>query len=319
MSTRIQPFALAMCIFASLATADAGVPVYRFWSPKNSRHFYTISETEKQKLIDYPDNVWTYEGVAYYASGADSEPGLTAIYRFWCAELSSHFFTASETERDKLLDDFYATWAYEGIAWYAYPEATAPAECIPVYRFWSPKSEAHFYTISEAERDKLLGYPNTVWTYEGIAWYAYADETPGSPPDILGRYITGPVTVYSVNCGVLVLDSGELIIDTQEGTNFSGLVTLQGTLGPFQIVATEELTGTVSADGSLSGTYIDTFYVDGVVESGGNGTFTGQFDDGELSLHVSGQDTYGGDCDHTADVTLTRTSGIAWVTEASLY
>lgn len=42
-------------------------PVYRFWSPLISHHFYTISETEKQLLLDqYPD-VWIYEGIAWHA------------------------------------------------------------------------------------------------------------------------------------------------------------------------------------------------------------------------------------------------------------
>jgi hypothetical protein len=43
------------------------LPVYRFWSPVLSKHFYTISEIERQWLIDdYPD-VWTLEGIAWYA------------------------------------------------------------------------------------------------------------------------------------------------------------------------------------------------------------------------------------------------------------
>jgi hypothetical protein len=47
--------------------------VYRFWSPVNSVHFYTISETEKAMLIrDWP-GTWSYEGVAYYAWPPESE------------------------------------------------------------------------------------------------------------------------------------------------------------------------------------------------------------------------------------------------------
>jgi hypothetical protein len=39
-------------------------PVYRFWSGTLGRHFYTIDETEKKKLLDDP-KVWTLEGVAW--------------------------------------------------------------------------------------------------------------------------------------------------------------------------------------------------------------------------------------------------------------
>jgi hypothetical protein len=43
----------------------------------------------------------------------------------------------------------------------------------PVYRFWSPTKNTHFYTIIAAERDKLINrYPN-VWQYEGEAYYAF--------------------------------------------------------------------------------------------------------------------------------------------------
>jgi len=43
----------------------------------------------------------------------------------------------------------------------------------PVYRFWSPSTGLHFYTISGLERDWLIAdYPH-VWQYEGIAYYAF--------------------------------------------------------------------------------------------------------------------------------------------------
>jgi len=42
----------------------------------------------------------------------------------------------------------------------------------PVYRFWSPVTERHFYTMSRGERDKLIRDYSKVWTYECIAFYA---------------------------------------------------------------------------------------------------------------------------------------------------
>jgi hypothetical protein len=42
-------------------------PVYRFWSPRLSKHFYTISEQEKQNIVDQFSYTWTLEGVAWYA------------------------------------------------------------------------------------------------------------------------------------------------------------------------------------------------------------------------------------------------------------
>jgi hypothetical protein len=53
----------------SAARAESGAQaVCHFWSPQNAGHFYAISEQEKDKLIkDYPPDVWTYEGIAWYA------------------------------------------------------------------------------------------------------------------------------------------------------------------------------------------------------------------------------------------------------------
>ncbi len=46
-----------------------------------------------------------------------------------------------------------------------------------VYRFWSPVTGSHFYTMNEWEKEKLLvDYPD-VWIYEGIVYYAYPDSS----------------------------------------------------------------------------------------------------------------------------------------------
>ena len=65
-------------------------------------------------------------------------------------------------------------WTYEGIAYYAYAPGQSPAGTTAVYRFWSGTLQGHFYTASQAERDQLLANWSAVWTYEGIAYHAYA-------------------------------------------------------------------------------------------------------------------------------------------------
>jgi glucose/arabinose dehydrogenase len=56
---------VAYCAF----TASAGGinPVYRFWSDSLQTHFYTISQSERDYVNANYGNVWTYEGVAFYA------------------------------------------------------------------------------------------------------------------------------------------------------------------------------------------------------------------------------------------------------------
>jgi hypothetical protein len=148
--------------------------IYRFWSPVHSRHFYTISESEKNKLINNYSNVWTYEGPAYSAFAAGSQPGVAPIYRFWSGTLNAHFYTMSQSERDKLINNYSHIWTFEGTAFYAYAAGSQPTGTSTVYRFWSGSLGCHFFTIREAEKDKLINLFPHVWTYERIAWYAYA-------------------------------------------------------------------------------------------------------------------------------------------------
>jgi len=44
----------------------------------------------------------------------------------------------------------------------------------PIYRFWSSTNKAHFFTISEGEKDYIIAtYPEVNWKYGGEAYYAY--------------------------------------------------------------------------------------------------------------------------------------------------
>lgn len=149
------------------------VPVYRFWSPVMSKHFFTTSEREKDSLIEEGEGLWSPEGVAFYAFMADEDPNCLPVYRFWSESLGVYFYTITETEKDKLREQYSAVWSYEGPAFYAYPVDNEPSDAVPVYRFWSGSFGYHFFTISEKEKDKLIAdYPD-VWAYEGVAWYAY--------------------------------------------------------------------------------------------------------------------------------------------------
>jgi hypothetical protein len=154
-------------------TSIAVAPVCRFWSPVYSRHFYTISEGEKRKLITAYSSIWTYEKIAYYTLAVEGEPAAAPVYRFWSDALNAHFYTIRASERDKLIRDYPHIWTYEGAKFQAFPAGSQPAGASPVYRFWSNVLGCHFYTMSEAERDKLINQYPHIWTYESIAWYAY--------------------------------------------------------------------------------------------------------------------------------------------------
>ena len=155
-------------------TVDRYSPVYRFWKASDNTHFFTIKESEKDKLINNYSNVYTYEGVAYYAYVKDQPPaGTLPVYRFWKPSDGTHFYTIKESEKQKLIDNYAHVYTYEGPAFYAYSVAEHPLGTLPVYRFWKPSDNTHFFTIKESEKDKLINLFSNVFTFENAVWYAY--------------------------------------------------------------------------------------------------------------------------------------------------
>ena len=156
-------------------------PVFRFWSDAHQSHFFTQSVVERDRVIEiYPDRVWKYEGVAF---GAHTEQisGTVPVFRFWSDVHGAHFYTASATERDRVIATYAPNvWQYESVAFYAYPSATTGSN--PVYRFWSPTHRAHFFTATWAEYNAVrTRFSPQVWSYEGHAFWVPTDITPTAP------------------------------------------------------------------------------------------------------------------------------------------
>ena len=94
--------------FAALAEDDDGdpltgaKPVYRFFNNFTGAHLYTISEAEKDNIVEsLPD--YSLEGVVYYAYDAPQEDTIP-LYRLYNSETGTHFFTPSASEKDNVLD-----------------------------------------------------------------------------------------------------------------------------------------------------------------------------------------------------------------------
>jgi len=112
---------IAWCAFVR-DTEPGSRPVYWFRSPVSGAQFYTISEAEKQMLMDNYTHAWTYKGVAFYAWPEGEQPlQALPVYRFWSGDLGHHFYTIYKAERDALIESYSHVWFYEGVAWYAYP------------------------------------------------------------------------------------------------------------------------------------------------------------------------------------------------------
>ncbi|MFA5994477.1 MAG: hypothetical protein WC823_05975 [Parcubacteria group bacterium] len=191
---------------ASPTQATNTFPIYRFRNTTNGDHFYTMSEGEKNALLNNPQWGYVSEGVAFYAHQAQAS-GTAPVYRFYNASNGDHFYTISETEKNSISivpvyrflnringDHFYTIsiaeknalmnnpqWGYttEGIAFYA--QNYAIDGTLPVYRFNNTRNGDHFYTISETEKNSLLN-PQGEYHYEGIGFYAYATKVAGTYP-----------------------------------------------------------------------------------------------------------------------------------------
>ncbi len=205
-------------------------PVWRFWSPAIQRHFYTLDEAEKDKLLSVYGYVWSYEGISYRAFPAPAAEGVAPVWRFWSAALGAHFYTLDERERDKLLDGYPNAWTCEGVVFHAYRAGTQPEGTIAVHRYWSDVLCSHLYTTSDTERFKLASSYSDLWAYEGVAWYAYPAESPS-----LAAIVNGPY--------VRRVTSDSATIAWETGIPADGMVRF-GAMAPGEIVAFDPVMGT---------------------------------------------------------------------------
>ena len=131
--------------------------------------------------------------------GAYEQQGLDPVYRFWAPAKGRPFYTIEDWERDILIDDYPNVWHFEGIAFYAHKRDIGGTE-VPVYRFWSPLRFDHIWTTSREERDRLLGQ-STVWSYEGVVFYAFDAANPplGTLPVYRLRSKTQNYHVYTID------------------------------------------------------------------------------------------------------------------------
>lgn len=189
-------------------------PVYRFWSPVKSKHFYTISGAERDSVLKGYSHIYQYEGVAYYAYYRPTEKDLVPVYRFWSPTLEAHFWTIDEQERSHIIKNLADIWVYEGVVFYAYPSGKQPFGTLPIYRFWSGRLAHHFYTMDEAEKEALIVNSPTVWTYEGIAWYAFAK--PFQPKQATYDFTGGADDLWYAMTLSAYVDGKEASVDVPE-------------------------------------------------------------------------------------------------------
>lgn len=147
------------------------------WSGKN--YFYcTYSEGGKPAipcglvLATGGSNPENYNVITYNG-------GLIPVFRYFSQVRNGHFYTGNPAEAGQLyVQD--KSWSYEGISYWVGKLASAncTAGWVPLYRFWNPATQAHFYTRSPGEAENLKR-TGSGWQYEKIAFCARAEQGEG--------------------------------------------------------------------------------------------------------------------------------------------
>ena len=132
------------------------VPLFRYWNPYNTDHFYTTNWNE----LGSGRYGWSLEGIQCYVA-PQQVPGMVPLYRYWNPTIGDHFYTTNWNE----LGTGRYGWALEGVQGFVY---TAPApNRVPLYRYWNAAVGDHFYTTNWAE----LGAGRYGWFFEGVQCY----------------------------------------------------------------------------------------------------------------------------------------------------
>ncbi len=96
-----------------------------------------------------------------------TRPAPLDVFRFYNHDTGTHFFTASQLERD-IVRNTLRQYEYEGVGFKAVPDQPGAD---PIFRFFNTQTNAHFFTPSEAERDAVIArLPQ--YSYEGVGFHA---------------------------------------------------------------------------------------------------------------------------------------------------
>jgi hypothetical protein len=143
------------------------MPVYRFFNVRTGTHFYTASGTERDTVMRTLWTAYKYEGIAY--SVGSTPANNQNLYRFFDLKRGVHFYTASEAEKDNVVRTLSSIYRLEGVA---YKVSLSPAGgATPVYRFYNVRQGVHFYTASEAEKNRVVATLSSIYRLEGVGYY----------------------------------------------------------------------------------------------------------------------------------------------------
>lgn len=95
---------------------------------------------------------------------------LFGAFRYYDTSTGNHFYTTSTSEKAQI-DQTLPGFRYEGVQWSTPDQG---ADTVDVFRFFDMKTQDHFYTTSVYERDTIIQQSSRQYSYEGVAFEAYA-------------------------------------------------------------------------------------------------------------------------------------------------
>jgi hypothetical protein len=107
------------------------------------------------------------------------------VYRFNSSPYNDHYYTMDRSECQYILATWPTTWSYEGVAFNAF--STQVTGTVPLYRYWSPVYQGHFFTADANESAYVQATWPSIWDYEGVDFYVYPEDLSAfsSPPPTL--------------------------------------------------------------------------------------------------------------------------------------
>jgi hypothetical protein len=107
----------------------------------------------------------------------------------------SYFYTTNTQEASSIKAQTNWPWVEKTATFEA--AHSIPNLAVPVFRFWSEKFQAHFFTINKDEKDQIISWSQSgkngyEWKYEGENFKVYTSTT---PTDDLGK---SAIPVYRI-------------------------------------------------------------------------------------------------------------------------
>ena len=133
------------------------VPIYRYWNPSVTDHFYNANFAE----LGWVGSGWEFGWIQGYMYSTQVS-GTTPLYQYWNASVGDHFYTTNYSE----LGGGAYGWTYERIVGYIY--SSQASGTVPLHQYWNATVGDHFYTTNLEELGSSGSYG---WTYSRIDGY----------------------------------------------------------------------------------------------------------------------------------------------------